>query len=171
MPTIMRQIEIIVREDKSYLHRCHPPAKDILYFTFSPHHEIADLPGVEGLDANLASNPFPRMDILRQEASKLIAMFVRQFNPALRAERRIKLFRDILASADDQERRLLMGIVHHRQINGITYGDVVQAYGENFFAPMLPPELPVQQVPRQAEPLPEEYESFQPLSAFGIIQY
>ena len=113
------------------LQACRPEIKELIYFTYCTY-EI-DLP-TAALDSlgPVAPPQNPPMDILRQESPKLLHLFVKEFNPNLTRERRIKIFSDILNYATQREKVLLVQIVRERQILGIKKDVVLEALGPMF---------------------------------------
>jgi hypothetical protein len=147
-----------------------PEVKDLLYFSYGPHQ--IDLPEFEqdAFGDIVPPRQPPPMDILRQEAPKLLRIFVRDWNPNLSRERRIKIFRDILVYATSKERALLFQIIQTRTIPGITRNDITTALGEEFLAPRPAPAMCA---PVRAKPGPKskkQYEAFRPLKSLGYIQ-
>jgi hypothetical protein len=156
-----------IQRDKNNLVSASPQLKEILYFCYS--HYVIDLPEFE-LEAfgEVVSPQHPPMDILRQEGPKLLNLFVKDFNVNLTRSRRIQIFKDIIRYATNRERIFLFQVVRDRRIPGITKADLVQAFGEQFFAPR---SLPVQPAaaPVVAKPITRKkiVEAFRPLKALG----
>jgi hypothetical protein len=134
-----------IQQDKGALSTATPAVRDILFFTYNHTFQI-DLPTFQQHDfGDIATNEKPLGDILRQESGALARLFVRDFNPDLSRPQRIKILKQMLSRATDQERALLLNIVQDRRIVGISRKDVTNAYGEQFFShPPTPPSPPVQ---------------------------
>jgi hypothetical protein len=170
---LIDDIEALTNDKKNLqpsLINARPEVKEILYFTYGPHQ--IDLPEFEqdAFGDIVPPRQPPPMDILRQEAPKLVRIFVRDWNPNLSRERRIKIFRDILVYATSKERALLFQIIRARTIPGITRNDITTALGEGFLAPRPASAMPA---PVRAKPGPKpkrQYEAFRPLKSLGHVQ-
>jgi hypothetical protein len=161
-----------IQNDKANLTNASFELREILYFCLNPHYNI-DLPDFEP-DAfgEIAAPQNPPMQILKQEGPKFLHLFVKDFNPNLTRSRRIQLLKDILRFATQAERIFLFQVMN-RKIPGISRGDCVRAFGEQFFEPRTSAFQPVA-APVVAKPKPasnkKTVEAFRPVKSIGIPQ-
>ena len=130
---LINEIENFISNSQSDL---SPQAKALLYFCYNPHYDI-DLPfGALELLGDIPEMRNPPFDCLRQEAPKLLALFVRGFNPNLTRQLRVQILRDILKYCTNPERALLLGIIANRQIPGIKVEYILSMLGTHFLDPI-----------------------------------